>query len=131
MTENVSKLKIELTPSDRVDEEMLQNITIQLRNELAEIEQISKVELENAAEIPKGAKAGDAISWGTIFVTLAASGGVITTLLGVLRSWLEKPDVTEIVVNGNKLTLADLSDESKLEVIKSFFKVKQPPTTHG
>ena len=43
-----------------------------------------------AGPVPGGAKSGTAIAVGELVVTLSASGGVIVTLIGVLRDWLNR-----------------------------------------
>lgn len=41
---------------------------------------------------PAKTKALEAIDWGELLVTLGASGGVITTLINVLQSWLGRQE---------------------------------------
>lgn len=57
-----------------VDAKELEEVTRQLRNELLELD-VEAVDLALAGEVPERAKAGDPIAWGTLLVTLAASGG--------------------------------------------------------
>lgn len=46
--------------------------------------------------IPKSGQRGDALAIGTILLQLVGSGGVIVSLIGVLKSWFERKPTLEL-----------------------------------
>jgi Effector Associated Constant Component 1 len=70
---------------------------------------------------PRGAK-GVGLDSGALLVTLAASGGVLTTLLGVLQSWLLRQSGSRIVVevDGDRLELTGATDEERRRALESW-----------
>jgi hypothetical protein len=70
--------------SDDVDEDELERLTLQLREEIAELD-VESVGLVPGAEAPRGAK-GDPITIGSLIVSLA-SAGVFTGLIELVKAW--------------------------------------------
>jgi hypothetical protein len=83
MPEQAVDLILALT--DDVDEETLERLTLQLREEIAELD-VESVGLVPGAEAPRGAK-GDPITIGSLVVSLA-SAGVFTGLIELVKSWV-------------------------------------------
>jgi len=77
-------LDLTLVLQDQVDNEELDLLTRQVRNEIAELD-VETVRLARDEALPSGAK-GDPIAIGTIVVALA-SAGVFTALIELLKSW--------------------------------------------
>ena len=73
-------------------------------------------------EKPKKAKAGDPITWGTLLLTLAASGGVLTTLINALQSWLTRHDrhKLSLEIGSDKLEVTGISSEEQRRVIEAW-----------
>ncbi len=82
MREPVLDLTISL--QDKVDDEELDRLTRQVRDEIAELD-VEAVGLARGAELPPGVK-GDPITIGSIVVALA-SAGVFTGLIELLKFW--------------------------------------------
>lgn len=80
------------------------------------------VDFVKSGKAPAKAKAGDLITWGTLLLTLAASGGVLTTLIGMVQSWLTRHNQRSISleVNGNKIDINDISSEDQKRLIGSW-----------
>jgi hypothetical protein len=70
---------------------------------------------------PAGAK-GVGLDIGALLVALAASGGVLTTLLGVLQSWLlrHSGSRTVIEIDGDRVELTGATDEERRQALESW-----------
>lgn len=93
MSERALDLTISL--QDEVDDEELDRLTRQLRDEIAELD-VEAVGLAPGTELPPGAK-GDPITIGSIVVALA-SAGVFTGLIELLKSWALRREARTITL---------------------------------
>jgi hypothetical protein len=121
MTDQTTQLKLNINAGPEADIEELAELTRQLREELIELE-VEAVDLVSAGETPAEAKAGDSVTWGTLMVTLAASGGILTTLINVLQAWLtrhEQRSVT-LAIGDDKLEVKGLSSEEQQRLINTW-----------
>lgn len=112
-------LNLDTEPED--DDEELARLTEQLREDLMELD-VEAAYLVRAGEAPERAKAGDPVAWGTLLVTLAASGGVLTTLINALQSWLtrrERRSVT-VEIGGDKLEVTGISSKEQQRLINAW-----------
>ena len=107
MQEPVLDLTIVL--QDQVDNEELDRLTRQMRNEIAELD-VEMVKLAQGEALPSGAK-GDPITIGTIVVALA-SAGVFTALIELLKSWALRRE-------GRTITLKVRDGEREMELAYS------------
>jgi cytoskeletal protein RodZ len=115
MTEQKMQLMLNIDAGPETDDEELEQLTRQLREELLELD-VEAVDLVSKGKSPKHAKAGDLIAWGQLLLTLAASGGVFVTLINMLQYWLTRQGVSiEMDINGNKVKLTS-SKSSKEEL---------------
>jgi hypothetical protein len=71
------------------DDEDAERLTRQLRTRLLDLDLAVSIPL-SANPAPSSTKGGTAIAAGELLLTLSASGGVIVTLVGVLRDWLDR-----------------------------------------
>ncbi len=64
---------------------------------------------------PPGAKGVGSGEIGSLLVVLAASGGVLTTLLGTLQAWLLRQSGSQVVVelDGDRLELTGATDDER------------------
>lgn len=64
------------------------------------------------------------IDWNTMLITLAASGGALTTLINLIKDRITHDKTVTIEINGNKLSLtgADIGSESMNRLIDEFIK---------
>jgi hypothetical protein len=80
-------LDLTISLGDEVDDEELDRLTRQLREEIAELD-VAGVQLAKGTELPAGAK-GDPITLGSMVVSLA-SAGVFTGVIQLVKSWVER-----------------------------------------
>ncbi|MCP4541176.1 MAG: hypothetical protein GY832_28920 [Chloroflexi bacterium] len=76
--------------------EDMEELSRRLRDELMELE-VEAVK-PSTKKAPEGTKVGVAIDWTTLLVTLAASGGVLTTLIAAVQAWLLRNQETSVRV---------------------------------
>jgi len=88
-------LDLTISLQDQVEDEELDRLTRQLRDEIAELD-VEEVELAPGTELPPGAK-GDPITIGSIVVAMA-SAGVFTALIELLKSWALRREGRTITV---------------------------------
>lgn len=112
-------LSLDAKPED--DDKDLARLTEQLREDITELD-VEDVHLVHAGEAPERAKADGSIAWGTLLVALAASGGVLTTLINVLQSWLTRHERRSITVEigGDKLEVTNISSEEQQRLINAW-----------
>ena len=60
------------------------------------------------------------IDYNAIIITLLASGGLVTTLVNLIQSKLETQRKISIEINGEKLELLGLSNETQQELTRLF-----------
>jgi hypothetical protein len=121
MPDQTTQLMLNIHAGPETDEEELAELTRQLREELLELD-VETVGLVRAGEAPERAKAGDPVTWGALLVALVASGGVLTTLINTLQSWLtrhERRSVT-LEIDGDKLEVTGISSEEQQRLINTW-----------
>ena len=113
------KLHIALQNGDAED---LATLTQRLMSELKELG-VESVEPVRLSESPEGTK-GAGIDWGTVLVTLAASGGVLTTLINLLQARLTRDERRSVTVEigGDKLMLTGVSSQQQQQLIDEWLK---------
>jgi len=121
MIDQTAQLMLNIDAGPEADAEELEQLTRQLRGELTELD-VETVNLIRGGAAPRGAKVGDPITWGALLVTLIASGGVLTTLIGALQSWLtrhERRSVT-LEIDGDKLEVTGISSEEQQRLVNAW-----------
>jgi hypothetical protein len=65
--------------------------------------------------VPGGAKAADPAGVDSLLIALAASGGVLTSLIGLLQAWLLRGSARTLVVelDGDRLELSAATSEER------------------
>ncbi len=104
------RLALTILPGRDADPPELERLTDSLRRELRALD-VESVDLVSAEAVPAYAKAGDPVTWGQLLVVLAASGGLLTTLVGALQAWLTNPERRRVLleIDGDKLELTSVS----------------------
>jgi len=120
MSEKKIQVLLNLNVGSELDAEEKELVTRQLREELMRLD-VDGVDFVKSGKAPAKAN-GDPITWGTLLLTLAASGGVLTTLIGVVQSWLTRHNQRSISleVNGNKIDVDDITSEDQKRLIDSW-----------
>ena len=72
------------------DLRVLERENIRLRDRLEWLDAVGMALPLSTGDAPKGSKAAEAFDVDSILVTLAASGGVRTSLIGVLLAWVQR-----------------------------------------
>lgn len=118
---NDCDVDIRLTAGLDADDEELDASTRQLRNELLALD-VERVDLVTAGPAPEGAKAGDAVTWGALLVTLAGSGALLPVLVDSIRSWLLRHRDHKVVlqIDNARLEISDVSPEQQQRLIDSW-----------
>jgi len=101
----------------------LAKLSQQLMSELQNLK-IKKIDHLRKENLINGTKAGDVISWETLIITLAASGGVISTLINFILGWIKRNEGRTVILelNGNKLEVTGLSSDEQKELIETWLK---------
>jgi hypothetical protein len=101
------------------DDREVAELTSQLRDRLLELD-VERVELVRSDEIPEGAKPGDAISLGTLLITLAPSA--VTAVIGLLKEWLANRPVrtAKVTIGGDSIELTDASTADQERLAEAF-----------
>ncbi len=121
MPEKTKQVILNIDAGQEDDPEEIERFTQQLREELTELD-VEAVDLVRAGETPAKAKVGDPITWGTLLLTLAVSGGVITTVINVLQSWLTRQERRSISleIDGDKLEIKGISSKEQQRLINEW-----------
>ncbi|HWN21951.1 MAG TPA: hypothetical protein VNP93_08245 [Gaiellaceae bacterium] len=101
------------------DDEETAALVARLREELVAVE-LDPVAAP--AETPPGAKGLGAGELGSMLVVLAASGGVLTTLVGTVQAWLLRHADSRIVleVAGDRLELTGATDSERRRALDNW-----------
>jgi hypothetical protein len=97
-------------------------LAARLRTELQQLD-IEDIAAAPGQAAPEGAKAGDVATWSTLLLTLAASGGVITTVVGAVRDWIVRqpaPTVVEISIGGDAIRLENVPADDQQPLMDAF-----------
>ena len=121
MPHQTTQLMLTLDAGPEADDEELAELTRQLREELLELD-VETVDLVRAGKVPEKAKAGDPVTWGALLVALVASGGVLTTLINTLQSWLTRHERRSVILemDGDKLEVSGVSSEEQQRLINTW-----------
>nr|WP_223186649.1 hypothetical protein [Streptomyces sp. CBMA29] len=111
---------VRVVPGDGADDGEVERAARGLRAELlaGDEDGVRDVRPRGGAA-PEGAK-GDAHSWAALVITLAASGGVLTTLITAVSGWLarQRPDTTVVLeVGGDRITLPGATEAERARLI--------------
>ena len=125
-----TRVNLHIDTGPDADERDLQELTVQLRQELKDLSVVESVDLARKREAPESAKPVDPIAWGDIILALAASGGVITTLINMLQNWLTRHErvSVSIEIGGDKLQLGGVTPDQQQRLIETWIQehVKGP-----
>jgi hypothetical protein len=117
-----SKLSLRLQVTSK-RQNSLSRFTIQLSEDI-------KKHLDSTVEITSGSsgasfeKSPAGIDWNMLLITLAASGGALTTLINLIKDRITHDKTITIEINGNKLSLsgADIDSDNLNKLIGEFVR---------
>lgn len=116
-------LKVHLDAEPDADASEVAELARNLRMRLLELD-VEQVEPARGTA-PAGSKTGDLATWQTLLVTLAASGGVLTTVISGINGWLSQrrePTSVVIEVDGDSITLPNATAEERMSLINMFLE---------
>ncbi|MFG1807969.1 hypothetical protein [Streptomyces sp. NPDC049040] len=115
-----------------VDQEELDALTAQLRRRLLDLD-VDGVRLDrSAAEVPEGAKPGEAIAVGALAVSLAPA--VFRSALLLVETWMQNRPVRAVKVDiaGRSIELGQASAEQQQLLVEAFLaELRGTPGTAG
>lgn len=107
-----------------VDPQRAEQLVRRLRSELIELD-VESVVPTTAGTLPEGAKGVDAVTLGALVVAFSASGGVFTTLIGMLRDWLERQSGRHrisVTIDGDSIELEQATASQQRQLLDSFVR---------
>lgn len=112
---------VDVHATDRDEDERFE-LAGRLRAELLELD-VAGVEFAGGGAAPAGSKA-DAVTLATILLTLGASGGVFTTVVGAVRDWLlRQPDpgvVVDVTIDGDSFRIEGATTDERQRLLDAF-----------
>jgi hypothetical protein len=113
--------RVLLTADQEADAQEIAQLLERLRTEVAEHE-YDLVADPAVAPAPGGAKAVDPASVNSFLIALAASGGVLTSLIGVLQGWLLRSSARMLVVeiDGDRLELVGATSAERRQLTNAW-----------
>jgi membrane-associated two-gene conflict system component 1 (EACC1) len=123
-------LRIAVDAGPEAEQDELERVTRQLRDELLELP-VDDIRFPEDGPAPPGAK-GDVASIGELVVTLA-SGGVLPTLVGSVLAWLTRDRSRKVVIelNGDRLELSGASPEQQHALVAAWLDRHAGRSTNG
>ena len=120
---NEITLQLTLNKDEHDTNTEIAKLSRQLRSELLKLN-IENVDYRRKENLVDGTKAGEIISWETLIITLAASGGIISTLINFILGWVKRNEGRGVTLelNGNKLEVTGLSASEQKELIETWLK---------
>ena len=121
MSNETTQLALYLDAGPESDEKELAELTRQLRDELLDLD-LESVDLVSNGVLPPKSKVVEPLTLGALLLTLAASGGVITTLINAIQSWLTRHDRRSVTleIDGDKLEVGGISPEEQQRLIDAW-----------
>jgi hypothetical protein len=118
-------VQLTLELPDDADDTDLEQASRRLRRTLLESEAVERVEHAPDGSPPSpDAKGPGGLDWGTLLVTLSASGGVLTALIGMLQAFLGRVRArgVTIQIGDDRLELTAASREEQRALLEAFLK---------
>ncbi len=119
-------MRVELLPDvdADMDADLHDRLTRRLRRELSEAG-VESIRTAPGGPAPEGAKSPDPVTVGALLVAFSASGGVFTSLVGVLQDWLDRQSARHrivVTVDGDSLELERATAAERRELIGAFVR---------
>lgn len=126
------RMHLVLTGSQDSDRDELDELTLQLRERLLELD-VDDVEPVRSAAVPAGAKPADALAVGALAVTVAPIA--LRAVLDLVRTWIETRPVrtVSITLGEDSLDLEAVSSADQQRLIEAFLasRARQPNHDDG
>lgn len=121
--DRTERMHLVLTGSRDSDQEELDELTLQLRERLLELD-VDGVELNRSGDVPAGAKPVDAIAVGALAVTAAPF--VLRSVLDLVRTWIENRPVRTVAITlgEDSLELEAVSSADQRRLMEAFLAAR-------
>ncbi|GGT27120.1 hypothetical protein GCM10010176_084800 [Nonomuraea spiralis] len=122
--DGVISMRVELRPDADVDIDLHDRLTRGLHGELNELD-VEWVRTAAGGPAPEGARSADPVTVGALLVAFSASGGVFTSLVGVLKDWLDRQSARHrivLTIDGDSIELDRVTDAERRELIGAFLQ---------
>ncbi|MGH3829026.1 MAG: hypothetical protein ACRDRS_01025 [Pseudonocardiaceae bacterium] len=119
MTERLARLGLRINAGPHADAERLDELAVQLREELLELD-IERAERTTAGQAPPGTRAGEILVAGALTVLLAQSSGLLTALVEMVRSWISRDSgrSVKLEIDGDVLEVTGINQADQRELTK-------------
>lgn len=111
--------------ADRADPEETERLSLALRQELIEIDEIDSVKRASAGPPPPGSRGLDLAALGALAIVAKPTVEVLDQVFGVLRAWLtgagSKPQTLRITVNGQSIELTPTTEQQE-QLVTTFIQ---------
>ncbi|HEY5848675.1 MAG TPA: hypothetical protein VIT42_17980 [Microlunatus sp.] len=117
-----TELWLRLIAEPGADPDEIERSNRQLLSELKELD-IEDLRSGAIANAPAGSKGAEIVTTGEWLLTLSASGGVLATVVGILRDWLGRrrsANKLSVTIDGDTITLDRASDAEREALIETF-----------
>jgi len=125
MVDDLSKIILNFKTELDTNAEELFQMTHQLREELLALD-VDSVDFSSEGKAQPKPKAVDAVIGGQllIYIDLAASGGVLTSLIGIIKDWLtrHRANSAEIEIDGDKIKITSITSKEQKLLIDKWIK---------
>jgi hypothetical protein len=119
------RMRLVLTGGQDGDQEELDQLTLQLRERLLELD-VDDVEPVRSGSVPDGAKPVDALTVGALAVTLAPLA--LRSVLDLVRAWIENRPVrtVSVTLGEDSLELEAASSADQQRIVDAFLAKHGP-----
>lgn len=125
-------------PGSEADAAEIEQLTLALREEILQLDEVNAVEQATAGPAPEGTRAIELAAIGSLLVSVAP--GAAAKVFQLVRAWLAgrpSPPPLKITVGGNTIEIVP-DDEQQDALVEQFIKSMQgsatqptPPATEG
>ena len=110
------------------DEAEIEQLTLALRAEILQLEDVDSVEQASAGPAPDGTRSGELAAIGSLIVSAVPGVEAAAKVLGVIRSWLggraAGAPTLKMTVGGNSIEIA-ADDDQQDALVQQFIKTLQ------
>lgn len=123
MTDEPLRLTLNIDAGSEADEQERIDLARRFRKAILELKEVDEIRPVLMPAGP-GTKAVGGLDWQALAVTLAASGGVLTTLIGGVQAWLteHRRASVSVKIDGDELTLTGVSPIEQRHLVNEWLR---------
>lgn len=122
MSEDI-RIEFSSGPGDDADAEELERLSLALRNEILQLDEVTAVDQASAGPAPEGAKGLELVAIGALIVKVASTVEAVDKVVKVIRNWIsgrsQSLPPVKLTVGGN--TIEFVPDKEQLDVLVAHF----------